>query len=112
MQSHLVTNRTSRLGTICKAVFPKAGAVRHEMVKPVLSHMVHSLVCYIHVLETGMWPYEKQKKCCGCLAVAACSGRAVWLSTAHCICRRGHGNAPLLVLTLVDLQPVLTGGTF
>lgn len=47
---------------ICKADFPKVGAVRHEMVRPVLSCMVHSLTCYIHVLETGMSPYERNKK--------------------------------------------------
>lgn len=95
MQNHLVTNQTSRLGTICKAVFPQVGAVRHEMVRPVLSDMVHSRVCYIHVLETGMWPYERnKKKRCGCLAVAACLGRATLLFTAHCIWRRGHAKAP------------------
>lgn len=80
MQSHLVTNQASRLGAICKADFPKVGAVRHEMVRPVLSYMVHSLFCYIHVLKTGM--FERNKKM---LWLSGCGSMLRQSSTAfHC----------------------------
>lgn len=88
MQSHLVTNQASRLGAICKADFPKVGAVRHEMVRPVLSFMVHSLFCYVHVLETGMF-YERNKKM---LWLSGCGSMLRQSSTAfHCPLRLEKG---------------------
>lgn len=62
MESHLVTNQTSRLETIHKAVFPQVVALRHERVRPVLSHMFTVSYAISMCLKLEYGPVKETKK--------------------------------------------------
>lgn len=62
MESQLVTNQTSRLETICKAVFPQVVALRHERVRPVLSHMFTVSYAISMCLKLEYGPVKETKK--------------------------------------------------
>lgn len=60
--NHLVINQTSRLRTVCKAVFPKVDAVGHAMVWPVLRpYGSQSCLLYPCAWKSNVALWKKQK---------------------------------------------------